>query len=172
MWWSVCDHRRSSCDLQCTSRRKSFGYALRDYYCFFFLSKLQSANTNRQRTHRHSRIDNQNWTASSETTEEPFQRKHSHFKPFFSLFLFFSFRKQNGKKGGREKRKVQISNRPVGPTAVGVSKWKAKKGWEFPSWILCCHRLRWNTKRGKKKKKTTGERRSELHVPTHSHPGD
>lgn len=27
---------------------------------FFFLSKLQSANTNRQRTHRHSRIDNQN----------------------------------------------------------------------------------------------------------------
>lgn len=27
---------------------------------FFFRSKLQSANTNRQRTHRHSRIDNQN----------------------------------------------------------------------------------------------------------------
>lgn len=54
--WSVFYHRGLPCEVWCTSRRKSIRYAS-DFF-FFSSQKIQSANTNRRRTHRHSRIDN------------------------------------------------------------------------------------------------------------------
>lgn len=107
-------------------------------------------------------------------------RRDIHISNLFFSFSFFGFRQQNKKKKGDEKKrkekKVQISNRPVGSIIVGVSNClrteKPRKVESFHPESSAVKGRDGTRRKINKKKKKKRERRSELHVPTHSHPGD